>query len=512
MKDATMTKFKSENIILSGKQAGFTLFELMLSVALFGMIMMGIFQVMNDSMEKELARNTAKYMENITDAVEGTLKSDLNIFTAIYNHLASNPLCAGGDPICAQEYTVANFANGFNVPISAFPVPPSSKLGNNVRAVNPLHSNITIVMAIADDPNNPNDIEAINILVAATQRAPIQKVLKSSSQAGPNGGVFDDMYPAFNAATGSGSVAIGDALPNIVESAYGAWNIDIMDFRGTAWFNAVVAAPPSPDDGTYLVHRGYVNFQDTSGDYLYRVQQPEPELHIMLSNLNLGGNNIIGADNINVQDEMTVSNQIIVEGDARLMNNLDVEGSLYVDGPLVMNNVTFDHEDPALRVNITAADFLDSGGNPNTNRFTTLGDVSIGTLSMNAGGDLSADRALLRSVVAQDIDATNPTLSVNALGNVTAGSVNATQFFADNGTTNVTVNDQLNATQLNFNSQNLTIDGNAGFLQMDTNANINVDGNFNVPVFSGNNVRINGSLADPAGSGRFGRCNDGCGE
>jgi prepilin-type N-terminal cleavage/methylation domain-containing protein len=512
MKVYMMINKRTHDISLRENQSGFTLFELMLSVALFGMIMMGIFQVMNDSMEKELARNTSKYMENIAEAVEGTLKSDLNTFTAIYNHLAANPLCAGGDPICTQEYTVANFANGFNVPISGIPILPSSRLGNNVRAVNPLHSDITIVMAIADDPNNANDIAAINVLVAATEPAPIQKVLRAASQAGPNGGVFDDMYPDFNAATGSGSVAIGDALPNIIESAYGAWNIDIMDFRGTAWFNAVVATPPTPDVGTYLVHRSYVNFQDTSGDYLYRVQQINPELHVMLSNLNLGGNNIIGADNINVQDEMTVANQIIVEGDARLMNNLDVEGSLYVDGPLVMNDVTFDHEDPALRVSITGADFIDSGGNPNANRFTTLGDVTITTLSMNNGGELSADRAILRNVVAQDIDATNPTLSVNALGNVTAGSVNATEFFADNAASNIVIDEQLNATQLNFNGRDLTINGNAGFLQMDTNANVTVDGNFNVPVFSGNNVRIDGSLADPAGSGRFGRCSDGCGE
>jgi prepilin-type N-terminal cleavage/methylation domain-containing protein len=500
MKDKSMSAMKKDQILYPKTQAGFTLLELLLSVTIFGMIMMGVFQILNDSAERELARSTSQYMENIAEAVEETLTSDLNVFTAFYGDLQAAPLCSAPNWVCAQEYTVANLAAGFN--IGAFPVPPSSALGNNVRAVNPLRSNITIVMTIADDPSDANDIPAINFLIAASERAPIQKVLRASSQAGPNGGVFDDMYPDF-APPASGTVAAGD----LVESAFGAWTIDILDFRGTAWYATVLANPPTPANGTYLVHRGYVNFQDAAGDYLFRVQQPNPELHVMLSNLNLGGNNIIGADNIIVQDNLIANNQIIVEGQARLMQNLEVDGSLYSDGPVIMADVDFQHDHPDLiggtRIrHIAAGSFIDSSGNPNANRFTTLGTATINTLSMNAGGELSADTANLRTIDGNDLDVTDTATGVQAGSDVTVNTtVNATGFFADNAGTTTNIS-ELNATAMNFSGSNFNVNGNIGMLQMNTDANIDVNGSFNVPVISNNNVDINGT---------FGNCIQGCG-
>ncbi|PJF20438.1 MAG: hypothetical protein CUN56_16175, partial [Phototrophicales bacterium] len=140
---------------------------------------------------------------------------------------------------------------------------------------------------------------------------------------------------------------------------------------------------------------------------------------------------------------------------------------------------------------INNGSFLDSSGNPDANRFTTLGNVDIGTLTMNAAGDLSADTANLRAVSAQDIDATfngAGDRSVDAFSDVQInGTANVTATSVSRSTT-TTINGQLNATTLDFQDSNLSIDGDAGLLQMDTNANVNVAGRTSVPVYSAINL------------------------
>lgn len=478
---------------------GFTLMEVLLSVMLFGGIMLAVFQVLNDVAQKEAARTTSKYMAAVADAVQNTLTSDLTVFEAFYADLQTAALCGAPSWICAVDYDINNadpaifdFANGGTV--AAVAIPPSSRLNANFRATNPLHSNITIIMAIADDPAVNTDIPAITFLVAASDRSPDKITREAALESGPNGGTF-------RSTAALGAIAAGD----MINSSFGTWSIDATEFSGTTWFATASGATPNRDDGIYLIQRGYVNFQDTSGDYLYRQQQANPELHVMLANLNLGGNNIIGADNIVVQNELTANNQLIVKGDARLLGNLDVDGSLFANGAVTMDNVTFQHDAAALRNSIAGASFLDSGGNPDANRFTTLGNVNVGTLTMNANGDLSADTASLRTVSAQDIDATfngGGDRSVDAFSDVEInGTVNATSLSVS-GSTTTTVNGALNATAPDFQNSNLTINGDAGLLQMDTNANVNVSGRTTVPVYSAINLNVN----------NFGVCEQGCGE
>ena len=492
-----------KNNLKSGNahQGGFTLLEMLLSVMIFGGLLLAIFQVIDSLGRKELARSTASYMERVSEAVEDTLSSDINNFAGFYNDiLLDQPTCtAVAGFLCSRQYDIALFINGGLVgATSPVNIPPSSILNTNFRTRNPLRSDMAVVMSIADDPANPNDIQSLNVLVVSLARAPDEYVRESASEAGPSGGWFR---------TSSAPLALNDQIIG----AYGTWQINIGQYVGTPWYNAVGANLPDADNGgTYLVHRLYMNYNDTSGDYLYRRRQTNPELHRMLSALNLGGNNIVGADNVVTRRDITVNSQVIVQGAAHIGGNLSVLGSLYGDARAeARGNINLNNGTAGDVGFINEATFQDPAFNlGGTNNVLSQGNVTINTLNVTAGGQIDAVNGEFQNVTIPDLDVARlggAGGTAVVLGAVTAqpgSSVNVTSLRVATGST-VDITEGLEASQLDFSTgSTLSIPGEAvGALQINTEAQTNVGGTVEAPQITVRTLNVN----------NFGLCDVGCG-
>lgn len=485
---------KTKHNLQNASRGGFTLLELLLSIVIFGGIMFAIIQILQDYAKYELARSTADYTETVAEAVESSLTRDMNVFLAFYNDIldtyGSGLGVAEGKShcssnTCALEYPLVsttgfNFRDGGTIDFTeggvttSFNVPKSTVLNENFRDTNPLKSPIRIILSIANNPGAPNTIPALHVMVASTQRTADENVRYAASEAGSGGGWL------------RGGTQI--------QSAYGAWSFDVSDFNdtgaATSWADIVTADPPQPNgQGTYFMYYRYINYQDSSGDYLYRQQQSNPELHTMYSSINMGNNDIIGADNITVSDDMTIENQIVVQGAAHIEGNLSLQaGSLNTDGNVNMANAT-----------------IERGG-------FISDSAAVTTINMADGGRIQAQSAEFNDVDLDRLDLPrgDPSTGIATLGpGVTfnnAGLTFARSLFFS-GNTNIQMDTDFQASNMTSSSA-LNIDGNIGLLQLNAESDsipvdIEVEEQFRSPQISLEEVDLS--------SGTFGACDLGCG-
>lgn len=478
-----------------GNSRGFSMVEMLLTVILFGGVMLLLFQVLEDLAAKELAKSSANYMEKVAEAVEETLGSDLNNFMGFYNNAL---LDSAQDN---AEFGVAFFIAGGNVGATAprF-IPASSTLNANFSDRNPHRQDIRILMSVADDPLDPNDPPALDILIVANGRAPDEKVRQAASEADQNGGFFRASTDPLN--------------PNDqITGAFGTWSIPIGRFLDLPWYANVQANLPSIDDGSYLVQRLYMNALDISGDYLFRTPQSNTDLHTMLTTLNLGGNNIVGVDNLTTSGNVTVNSQVIVQGTAYVDGDLSVQGSLYGDGQAeVAGNTWVDYSNRGTGTtgHISKTTFTSTnynlGGN---NNILSLGDVQIGTLNVTGTGTISAPTATLRNVSTAEIDTAKSggaggTATISGDFNAGADSfVGITRLGVAGGAT-VDISEELQATDMNFAGAgtSLTVpSGRTGIVNFKTDAQMSVSGTFSAPRSSVQDFEVD----------TFGNCDEGCG-
>ena len=444
---ATKMTRKMKNKMLNS-QKGLALVEMLLTVMVLTGLLFAIFNLLEDYAEEEIAQATAEYMNNVALAAQDIVDDPLH-FQTVYGMADA----AANDVL---EISINQLATGFGT------VPASTKLNENVRDRNPLGAQITVMFKIGDNPANPADTEALEIIVATTDRVMDERLRRAATASGPYGGsVREDGNP--------------------IESAFATWSLNPADFAATTLGARMAANPASLDDGGYLVHYRYTSFEDSTGDYMFRVAIPgRPELNRMYGSLNMGGHNIMGADNISTANDLTLEGRALINGQMRVGRHTTIDqGDVVAGNRFTTNNLT-----------------VRGLGGGVTGKLNV--DDTITVRGLDLSGNLNAETANLR----QGLNSTGSvaTERVRYMGGLDdVGQINATTFRGANGGTNVDVDGQLNAS--NYSTQNMNINsGDVGTLDTVVSQNLTVQGR----------VRSTNIGLENANIETFGTCDNGC--
>jgi hypothetical protein len=211
----------------------------------------------------------------------------------------------------------------------------------------------------------------------------------------------------------------------------------------------MTANPASIDDGGYLVHYRYTSFEDSAGDYMFRVSIPgRPELNRMYGTLNMGGHNIMGADNVTTANDLILDGRALVNGQMRVGGNTSIQQGDVVAG----------------------------------NRFST-NNMAVRGLGGGVTGNLN--------IATQQIEYQN--------GTTQTGRLNVTSLQGNGAGMNVDITGQLNAS--NFSTQNMTVQsGNVGTIDTVISNNLRVEGDVESTGMILNNLNVQ----------TFGACDNGC--
>lgn len=262
---------------------GFSLLELLLSVMVFASVLMAVFGLMRYFSERELARASNKYMATVADATSQIL-DNVDSFNALYTAAANN----GGTFTLIADTAVSapsqnNIAKDFQ--LNGVWIQQSRLLNRSFRGNNsPLRSSLSIILRVA---NNPAGAKGLDILVVTDTARPDNIVRMAASMAGEAGGTIRTYN---NKAAASARI----------NSAYGSWNIPLNTLATTPWYTSLPSPLNSRTTGSFLAYYRYANLGDKTGDYLYRKPQTDAGLNTMYGAFNIGGNDIMGADDLSI--------------------------------------------------------------------------------------------------------------------------------------------------------------------------------------------------------------------
>lgn len=322
-------------------RSGFSLLELLLAVAVFSTVMLAIFEILQNFMQKEQARATHKYMETVAAAMNQIMDDPEN-FNALYN---AARITGGGYELIADSF--AADANNItkNFDLGGVWIQGSRLFNNQFRPNSPLRTPIRILLRVADDPVNPNDTPALEMVIVTRDPRPETIVQLAANASGAHGGWIRN-YAAKGGA--------------IMESAFSSWRITpSAGLQSTNWYNnELLASLDTRNQGSYYVYYDYYNLADKTGDYLYRHPDLDTagELNRMHGPLNMGGNDIIGADDVQINGPaiacdfnddpgvtdtasgtLCVNGTNVVKGAAYVGGNMTAYGSVTVSDSAYLN-------------------------------------------------------------------------------------------------------------------------------------------------------------------------------
>lgn len=414
------------------RQSGFTLLEALLTTAVLSGVFAIFIAIFNDYSDRVLMRSTSNYMEKLASSLE-TIVLHPTYFEAVYAEAMAQPNQII-DGITPADILAGN--------IGALALPNTSILNNAFKDTTPLRTGIAIMI-------RGTGTNALEIILATDGLSDDKLVRTAASFSKLNGGFYR-------------RVADG------VEHSYNAWNFPIATLAGTAWHNTVTNAAniPSPANGSYLVNYRHITFDEVAGDYLYRVQvSGRPELNTLYGDLNMGGKNILGADNIDVAGNIDMQSKAIINGSVNVANNANfIGGNFRTSGTLSTQNATINttaggttgnfivqNELETNNLNLTSANAasasfvsgMETSGTLSSVNVDTVQDirsVDLNTTNLNVGGTGNINiNASTGEVIAQTI--TTPTLTVNGsrpigandvlVNNATMNNV-STEFFIIN--------------------------------------------------------------------------------
>ncbi len=435
-------------------QAGFSLLEMLLSVALIASITLVFVKVLEAQAETEHARAVADYMLILDQAVEELVRN-IDEFNVIYDQAFQDPsgvvnISVLHNPAPPDGISLELGSNGVLLPM----LDTSNQAIDGVGFItadfadrNPMRTDITIAARVADNAGNNFDERALEIIIATRDRRPEKLVREISQYIGGQGGYVSSIVPTTVGACGS--VA---ACQQTVRGAYGDWQVDYNLFNGSQFFLDVFNNPPDLLDGAYLViyHRATANI--TAGDYLYRTPQLQnPELNRMYTDLNMGFNSIAGVDNMVIDGTLDVTQFVAAQGSATIQGNLNIGdptdaldiGQLIVESDMRAADITFDPLAPnpaqqaliegnfsanALNIAYDAITF-DADLRPNINVLGAVSASGIDTLDLQAG-EITATTLAGPDINADAVFATDTVVA----NDMTTNQLNSDQAFATNMT------------------------------------------------------------------------------
>lgn len=317
-------------------EAGFTLLELLLSVGVTSLIVMGVYQIAEDSVLTTVNRNEATYYKKVHEAAVSYVKTNFDeIWVTGLGEVTDStlPLVSNGD-----SYGIAVNNTGAPVPPMYLKDPVKGTLPAAFPDVSPSGRQVRIFARDIGFIGGDRALEVYTIMYVANGSSPrplLGKSLHEITQIlGPKSGVLTLDSPATAGIDESTSFA----------SKFGAWDLPVNDFIA----NAVPASNVSFVGyeanfnivGGYVALRDVVKFSDSLGlAYLYRIEvNDDPLFNTMETNLDMNGNlmNTIGtltadhitANNLNLAVDTTGGN--IVPTDAA--GSFFVDEVFYVEG------------------------------------------------------------------------------------------------------------------------------------------------------------------------------------
>lgn len=443
---------------------GFSLMELLLALGIFASVMMGVLALLQTYTERELARATNRYMMAVLGATKAMLQDPIN-FNALYEATAAT---GGGYQLIADEAAAAsdNILKDFvvtSVATGPVTIQASRLLNSRFTQNSPIRAQVRILLRISDTPPpNETDVRAMEIFVVTRAPRPDSIVQKAANEGGYNGGYIR---------------TYANKAAALMDNSFNGWRMQ-MDansrLTATNWYTGDLQNTlNSNTDGSYLVYYDYVNLQDIASDYLYRVEDPSvsKELNTMYGPMNLGGNDIIGADDVYIGNGAITNtfanadpNDIcnggvlcvdgigIVKGSASAGGNMTVSGSALVadsgnfNAMRIQNGLTSDADRQAYGAQgLFVVDGDEDGGGGGTTDTVTVGGVATFEDGMtvnqgNLGNITATDMAIPENGILQAQRITNArkisatAINANSLttigqlksGIVTGGNVDVT--------------------------------------------------------------------------------------
>lgn len=484
-------------------QKGFSLLELLLAIGLFVMVLLAVFNILQSFAERELARSTNKYMTTVAEATRQIL-SNISSFNALYDAARAT---GGGYQLIADS--TAGAADNIASPTGRFviggvTIQASRLLNSQFSQTSPLRSQIRVLLRIADDPTTEADTRALEVMVVTRTPRPDGLVRLAASEAGPSGG-WVRTYTGKNTA--------------VMQNAFGSWRVTpSVGLQATNWYTADLQGNlVSETDGSYLVNYSYVNREDKISDYLYRREDTDNagRRNTMNGPLNLGGNDIIGADDVNVGNggsavpfvtadvvsDSCAGDVLCVNGTGIIKGAATIGGTMVVDGSALVAN-SMNAQTMRVQNGLTSAQRTAYGA-----QGLMVVDGTNGTQdTVQVGGNATFNDGV--------------TSGTGTIGNITA----ATTTVADGGTfvTN-TITNTRRITSTTTSAGSLSVDHQlkAGIV---SSGNINVTGRTGTIDIRNSNNLVYGTNASPRtlvapkinvnnlSISNFGTCNTGCGQ
>lgn len=362
-------------------QSGFTLLEMLLSVGILGLVMVGLSAITNDMIQQRIAQSAGQQMTRMAEITEDVILRTAPVIFGNTSALISTG--GGGYPGDALRALQNN----------GFPIQDS-----NFRIAN---SPADVVVGLDND--TANSTLMVRVLVILKKPFPLTKATKIARAIGGRGGI------------------IRSDFPGQIRSAFGNWTY--TPANGVATNISPYMNPPAGE--AYVVANISYAESDKRGPYLAREGGGSGE-NVMHTDLIMNGNSISNVKDIDVGtltatkaarfDELAVNGQANFQGGIDANSNVIVKGDLSVtDGDLSVTNGDLQVPGGNISAKGLRADTLEAED-------LTTKDVFTDSLTVQGGDTLITSNVTVSGGASIDITGPLKATVVDA-GNITADTM-----------------------------------------------------------------------------------------
>lgn len=279
----------------SHTQSGFTLLEMLLSVGIIGLVMVGLAAITNDFVQQRIAQAAGQQMNRMAEISEDIT---LRMSRVIFGNTSASVVKDGNKPGYANDALIALQNNGFPIDSSSF------RIANSPADV-----------IIGFDNDTANSTLMLRVIVVLGKPMPLSKATKMARAIGGRGGL------------------IRRDFPGQIRSAFGNWT-----YTPANGIVANLGPYMNPPDGeAYVVANSSYADTDKRGPYLSRYGGGAGE-NVMHTDLIMNGNSITNAGDIDVGTLTATKaarfDELAVNGQANFQGGIDANSAVVVKGDL----------------------------------------------------------------------------------------------------------------------------------------------------------------------------------
>ncbi len=376
-------------------QAGMSLLEVLLSVALGALIVMGAMQVAQDWAERSRNRDEAAYLMRVQSAAKAYVA--MNFGKIMEDGFNENMGDTNEDGVFDNNDLI-NVNRSIRIPMRRgagdfYLVGSTGGLPEEFPVTTPLGRNVDVYVRNTGFIGDQRMVAVFTVTTLDTtaNKRPISEInVRDIAQSiGPEAGVYKT----------SSTCQAG-----VLESVYGGWTLNNTAFSSGRMMNGSSAYCPPSGEGfeTYVALRDRVSYESGLTSYLYRVAVPgAPQLNRMETNLDMNGYDVKSVATLHVDN-------LQVHGAARI-RGVESSAALFVDQNLRVsgNNST-----------VRGQSGVSAGGSP---RILSGGNViarnaSVDTLNQHGAAAVTVNAPLVdvqRKLAVGDSIAVGQTMTVD---------------------------------------------------------------------------------------------------